>query len=116
MSFTSYLYDKNGNRLAGGLIYIQEPDSSSPMAVYMDEDMKTPHFNPIVLDAYGSLPDIYFPDGEYRITVCDSSGSTVFGHKRQKVKDAIFRVINNSIQPDLNQSNSTPLELDNENN
>lgn len=48
------LFDKNGQALWGGRIYADKP------TLFADKEMTIPHCNPIVCDAYGRLPDIYF--------------------------------------------------------
>lgn len=72
-----FLSMKNdGTPNAGGLVYLWEPGTSTPLTTYSDADLTTPNAHPVVLDAAGRAA-IYF-DGNADITVRDSDSTVLY--------------------------------------
>lgn len=64
-------FDDNGDPLGAGKIYIFETGTTTPKTTYSDSDLVTPNAHPVVLDAAGRQPDIFFDGaakGEIRTT------------------------------------------------
>jgi microcystin-dependent protein len=65
-------WDSNGDPLAGGKLYSYEAGTSTPLATYTDEQLTTPHTNPIILDASGEAT-IFIEDGvAYKFNLTDA--------------------------------------------
>lgn len=78
-TFTAW--DANGDPVPGAKAYIYEAGTSTPLTVYTDTALTTPHTSPIVADANGVFAPMYVsgPD-ELKINITDSSGTTLPGY------------------------------------
>jgi microcystin-dependent protein len=72
-------FDNNGVPLNGGLLYVYQAGSSTPIATYTDINGTVANSNPIVLDASGrSATEIWLTYGYfYKFVLKDSTGSTL---------------------------------------
>jgi hypothetical protein len=72
-------FDNNGIPLNGGLLYVYQAGSSTPLATYTDINGTVANSNPIVLDASGrSATQIWLTYGYfYKFVLKDSSGVTI---------------------------------------
>lgn len=71
------LYDLEGNLLAGGTVEFYEAGTSTPLAVYSDEDLTSSLGSELTADAYGLLPDFHMASGtKYKAIAKDSAGVT----------------------------------------
>lgn len=72
-------FDNNGVPLNGGLLYVYQAGSSTPLATYTDINGTTANSNPIVLDASGrSATEIWLSYGYfYKFVLKDSTGVTL---------------------------------------
>lgn len=71
----SQQFDEYGKPLAGGLLYtIEAGTTSTPQNAYQDSALTLPWPNPIVLDAAGRIPQLFFADGSIKIRLTDSAG------------------------------------------
>lgn len=70
-------FDNDGNPLAGGKLYLYEAGTSTPKAAYADADGDATLAYPIILDAQGRAPFIYF-DGSYKLVLNDASDAEVW--------------------------------------
>lgn len=75
----------NGQALTGGYVYLGEPDldpTTSPKAVYWDEDMTIPAQQPLRTNAgyitRNGAPARVWTDGNYSILVKDAQGRQIF--------------------------------------
>ncbi len=66
-------FDNNGDPLSGGKLYFYETGTTTLKATYSDEAETTANANPVVLDAYGRQPDIFFT-GVAKIVIQTSAG------------------------------------------
>lgn len=65
-------FDSNGAPLAGGKLYSYAAGTSTPLATYQDEQLTTPHTNPVILDASGEAT-IFIEDGvAYKFNLTDA--------------------------------------------
>ena len=71
-------FDANDNPLNGGLVYMLQAGTLTPQNGYKDIALANAYTNPVVLDASGRIPLIYFADGLIRIRITDSSGVLQF--------------------------------------
>jgi len=72
---TQYL-DDNGDPLSAGTINFYEKGTLTPKTTYSDEALTVANPDPVVLDAAGRQPDVFF-DGEARAILKNSSGTTI---------------------------------------
>lgn len=72
-------FDNNGVPLNGGLLYVYQAGSTTPIATYTDINGTVANSNPIVLDASGrSATEIWLTYGFfYKFVLKDSSGVTI---------------------------------------
>jgi hypothetical protein len=72
-------FDNNGIPLNGGLLYVYQAGSSTPLATYTDINGTIANANPIVLDSSGrSATEIWLTYGYfYKFVLKDSSGVTI---------------------------------------
>ncbi len=71
--------DKFGVPLIGGKLYlIQAGTVSTPQNGYQDSALTIPWPNPIILDAYGRLPQFWLADGSIKIRLTDVNGVEQF--------------------------------------
>lgn len=67
----------NGVPLAGALLYFYAAGTTTPITVYQDSGLITPHASPVVADASGIFPAIYVNTTTYKIVLQTSAGVTV---------------------------------------
>jgi hypothetical protein len=73
------LFEADGDFAAGALAYFYLALTTTPMTVYTDAAVATPHTWPVVADAYGLLPPIYIPKGvDYKIRIHDAAGVILY--------------------------------------
>lgn len=71
-------FNDAGVILAGGLLYTYAAGTTTPLAIYSDSGLTTPHANPAVLDAAGRI-SLFMADGvSYKFTLKDSAGNTIW--------------------------------------
>lgn len=71
-------YDQNGLLATGAKAYFYLANTTTPMTVYSDQDLTTPHAWPVVADAHGILPPIYLPFTDYRVTIKSREAVTLW--------------------------------------
>jgi microcystin-dependent protein len=71
----SQQFDQFGKPLAGCLLYtIKAGTTSTPQNGYQDSALTTPLSNPIICDAAGRLPQMFFADGSIKVRLTDKNG------------------------------------------
>lgn len=68
---TQYFND-SGDPLAGGKIHFYETGTNTPATTYSNEALTIENANPVILDAAGRQPDIFF-DGDLKAVLRDSN-------------------------------------------
>lgn len=63
--------DNNGDPLSGGKLYFYESGTLTAKNTYSDDAQTVPNTNPVVLDAAGRQPDIFF-SGQAKVILKDS--------------------------------------------
>lgn len=71
----SGVIDSSGNPLDGGIVYIYDIGTTTPVTVYQDSDLTLPHSNPLTLDSVGKA-EVYIND-DVRVVIQTSAGVTV---------------------------------------
>jgi len=66
-------FDDNGDPLSGGLLFFYEPGTETDKTTFSDDAETIPNSNPVVLDAAGRQPNVFFT-GEAKIRVTDADG------------------------------------------
>jgi len=64
-------FDSNGEPLSGGLLFFYDTGTSNLAPTYSDEDYTIENPNPVVLDADGRMPDVFY-QGFRRIVLTNS--------------------------------------------
>lgn len=67
-----------GDPLSGGLMYLYEANTSTPVTSYSDFALTIENTNPLVLDSAGRVPEFWLSDGSYRVRLTTSAGVEVF--------------------------------------
>ncbi|MBA4274125.1 MAG: hypothetical protein C0436_00570 [Alphaproteobacteria bacterium] len=74
--------------LAGGLLHTFEAGTSTPLAVFQDDALTTPHTNPVVLDSNGQAT-IYLGSNAYKMRLEDSTGAVQPGWPIDNIEDQV---------------------------
>ncbi len=70
-------YFTNGGKvLSGGTVEFFKSQTSSPLTTFADSLLTIPNTNPVVLDAAGRLPNVFF-EGSAKIIIKDSAGGEI---------------------------------------
>lgn len=72
----SQRFDSLGRPLAGGLLYTYAAGTTTPQSAYQDTGLVTALPNPITLDAFGNIPQLFFADGNIKVLLKDANGIT----------------------------------------
>jgi len=75
-SLGTQFFDDSGDPLSGGSITFYETGTTTEATTYSDEAETTANANPVVLDAAGRQPDIFFT-GSLKAVLKDASGVTI---------------------------------------
>jgi uncharacterized protein YegP (UPF0339 family) len=71
--------DSAGKPYANALLYFYDTGTSDPANTYQDDDLTTPHANPVVANSAGVFPVIYQdPETTYRVTLRQSNGTLIY--------------------------------------
>lgn len=75
----SQQFDSTGLPLGGGLLYlIQAGTTSTPQNCFQDTAMTIAYPNPVILDAYGRVPQLFCADGQIKVRLTDKNGVQKF--------------------------------------
>lgn len=67
-------WDANGNPAAGAKAYFYESGTSTPVTVYSDSAATAPHASPVVANAQGIFPPVYFEGStQVKVNVTDAN-------------------------------------------
>ena len=70
--------DVNADPVSGGLVFVYEAGTTTPVTTYSDVRLTSPQTFPVVADAAGNFPDIYIPSGSFKVVVQDADGVTLY--------------------------------------
>jgi hypothetical protein len=70
--------DDRGRPLSGGLLYLYDQNTSTPVTSYTDFALTDSQAWPIELDAMGRVPAFWLEDGSYRARLTTSAGVVIF--------------------------------------
>ena len=65
--------DANNAPMSGAKMYVYEAGTTTPVTVYSDIANTIPHAHPIVADASGVWPQIYLPNGTYKVVIASAA-------------------------------------------
>jgi len=74
---TTY-YDENGQIASGAKAFFFEANTNTPLTVYTDQALTTPHAFPVVASSRGVLPVIYLPYTDYRVLIRSAADVTIY--------------------------------------
>lgn len=74
---TTY-YDENGQLASGAKAFFFEANTNTPLTVYEDQDLTTPHAFPVVANSRGVLPVVYLPYTDYRVLIRSAADITIY--------------------------------------
>lgn len=69
--------DANNDPASGAKLYVYEAGTTTPVTVYSDKAMTVAHAIPVVADASGAWPEIYAPDGQYKVVITNAYDVTL---------------------------------------
>lgn len=69
-------FDDNGDPLGGGKLHFYETGTTTEATTYSDEAETTANANPVILDAAGRQPDIFFT-GQLKVVLKDADDVTI---------------------------------------
>jgi hypothetical protein len=70
-------FDSSGDVLSGGKLYVYDSGTTTPKTTYVDVNQSTANANPIILDADGRVPSVFF-DGTARVVLRDADDVLVW--------------------------------------
>lgn len=70
----------NGAPISGAKLYFYAEGTTTPLAIYQDEALTTPHTNPVIADANGRFAPIYLQALAYKIVLKDADDVTLQTH------------------------------------
>lgn len=76
-----------GAPLASGVVYVYQPNTTTPVTTYQDSNLTTANTSPIILDSNG-MASIWVAPGNYREVVQDSLGNVLFDQTTSAVGTA----------------------------
>lgn len=74
------LFDANGAPVAGGKLFFYASGTTTDAPVYADEDLSTPHPQPVVANSAGRFPAIFLDEGApspYRVKIKDADDALI---------------------------------------
>lgn len=76
----SQMNDLNGRPIVQAKAYFYDAATTTPITVYRDYGLTTPHPNPLTTDGYGRFPAVYLDEADefYHIRVTTSGGSILY--------------------------------------
>ncbi|WJR67230.1 hypothetical protein QTA58_00200 [Neorhizobium sp. CSC1952] len=76
----SQMNDLNGKPIVGAKAFFYEGGTTTPISVFRDYGLLTPHPNPLSTDGFGRFPAVYMDeeDGFYRVRVTTSGGVILY--------------------------------------
>lgn len=69
--------DDNGDAIAGAKVYTYRSGTSTPLPSYQDEVFSIPNTNPVIADAAGRFPDMFFEAFKYKVILTDADDVTL---------------------------------------
>lgn len=66
LEIDSQFFTLQGKPLSGGKLYFYETEATTPKTTYVDDGLSKPNSNPVILDAAGIPPSIWF-DGSAKV-------------------------------------------------
>lgn len=76
----STIQDLNGRPIVGAKAYFYAAATTTPITVYQDYDLTTPHSNPLETDGFGRFPSVFLNEADqfYRVRVTTPGGSILY--------------------------------------
>lgn len=76
----STIQDLNGKPIVGAKAYFYAAATTTPITVYQDYGLTTPHPNPLQTDGYGRFPAVFLDEDDefYRVRVTTPGGSILY--------------------------------------
>lgn len=81
--------DANGDVVSGATLEFYLAGTSTPLTVYQDKDLATPHSASIATTSGGLVPEIWLGTSNYKVTIKDSGGAVISGYPRDNRKGAL---------------------------
>ena len=72
------ILDPSGNLAPGAKAYFSIEGTDTPLPVYQDGLLTTPHSHPVVANATARLPYIFLPYTSYKVRLTTSAGVLIF--------------------------------------
>lgn len=72
---------------AGAKLFVYSTGTTTPVSVYSDSALATPLTNPVVADAFGVFPDVYYNDAQVVRVVMQQANGTVLSDTDPYISD-----------------------------
>jgi len=69
--------DANGNPYSGAKLYFYASGTTTPITVYQDAGLTTPHSSPVVADSAGAFAEIFVNTDPFKFVLNTSSGTLI---------------------------------------
>lgn len=70
--------DTNADPVSGGKLYTYAAGTTTPVTTYSDSDLTTAQAHPVPANSVGEFPEVYVPDGDYKVVVKDAEDLTLY--------------------------------------
>ena len=108
------LLSNSGALIPGAKAYFYTAGTSTPLAVYQDYDLATPHSDPVVADGDGRFPAIFYdPASNYKVKLTDASDVEIYtqDYAASPTSAAEIYPTSNDLAQDLNSLARTANEI-----
>lgn len=96
--------DEAGNPYIGAKAYFFDANTTTPQIVYTDADLNIPHDHPVIADAGGMFPPVFFPDQtQHRLRITTADNVTLW--------DVDEISIPTTVPPDFPESDTPPEQI-----
>jgi hypothetical protein len=79
--------DANADSVSGGLLYVFEAGTTTPVTTYSDRAMATAQAQPLVANAAGEFEQVFVASGTYKIRVADSGAVVLYENDYVRMAD-----------------------------
>lgn len=69
--------DLNANPSNGGKLYVYQAGTTTTVTTYSDVAMTTAQAHPVLADSAGNFPEVYVPEGDYKVIIKTSADVTL---------------------------------------
>ena len=79
--------DANADAVSGGLLYVFEAGTTTPVTTYSDSAMTTAQAQPLVANTAGEFEQSFIPNGTYKIRIADAGAVVLYENDNVRMAD-----------------------------